>query len=64
MTPAVRQFANELDGLIRRYAQESDITFAEMIGALEFRKTTLVFDATYGQQDSGEDIQDPGEPSQ
>lgn len=63
MTPCVRQFSNEVESLITRYAQESDITFAEMIGALEFRKSLLIMQAIEADpQEPGDD--EPSNPGE
>lgn len=39
------KFADELDALIRRWQQEADLSYAEAIGALEFKKHELIHEA-------------------
>jgi len=39
------KFCNELDALIKRWRSESDLNYAEVIAALEFRKFTLMMEA-------------------
>lgn len=41
----IDQFANELDALVRRYRQEADLTFAEVIGALQMKAWVLMAEA-------------------
>lgn len=36
------KFADALDALIRRWQQEADLSYAEAIGALEFKKHELM----------------------
>lgn len=36
-----QQFANEVQAVINRYTYEADLSYAEMIGALEILKTKL-----------------------
>lgn len=41
----IDQFANELDALVRRYRNEADLTFAEVIGALQMKAWVLMAEA-------------------
>jgi hypothetical protein len=40
------QFSNELDALVRRYRHEADLTFAEVIGALQMKAWVLMAEAS------------------
>ena len=56
------EFSNELDALVKRYQLEADITYAEVIAALEMKKHAVMNEAAdrfAGGEDAcadGEDI--------
>lgn len=41
----IEHLADELDSLIERYAQEYDLSYASVIGVLEFKKHNLMVQA-------------------
>lgn len=45
MTRAVDHFTDELARLIDRFRQEYEMTYAEVVGALEITKTALIDEA-------------------
>lgn len=40
------QFSDELDALVRRYTHEADLSYADVVGALEMKKFTLLKEVT------------------
>lgn len=47
----IDHFSNDLDRLIERYREEYDLTYGEMVGALQFRAFLLMQEAYNVEQD-------------
>lgn len=47
-------FSDSLDSLVRRFGAETDLTFTQIIGALEFKKHELIHEAIRRSRAAGE----------